>query len=274
MYGQGWTSCRPEQSLTKYNLTCQHLKVGDVCIFLSPPPVGVTLSSGPTTQVVTAQPGVMSTPVKSAASASSSSQSASSVTVSYAQTLAGMAALPGNIPGVVVTSSLPPGISAMYQGNFPPPQGKVGAVQSGGDRSQTTQPIQGVVYTADGKPLDPQHATSAVPGGFSLPGASYYQPLPGTIMTAVPPGQTFVQGTIMPQGSVGNGLLVAAVGFVPGRPPQFVQPGMLYNPSPMEMAPKAGDGKVEECSHKGRTDTQAELAQPDAKRAKTETEVK
>lgn len=273
VYGQGWTSCRPDQSLVKYNLTCQHLKVGDVCIFLSPSPVGVTLSSGPTTQVVAAKSGGTSVPVKSVASASSSSHLPSPVTVSYAQTLAGMAALPGNIPGVVVTSSLAPGIPAMYQGNFPTPQGKVTA-QSGGDCSQTAQPVQGLVYTADGKPLDPQHSTSTVPGGFSIPGTSYYQPLPGTIMTAVPPGQTFVQGTVMPQGSVGNGLLVAAVGFVPGRPPQFVQPGMLYAPPQMEIAPKASDAKPEEYPNKGRTDSQAELAQPDAKRMKAETEVK
>lgn len=272
VYGQGWTSSRPDQSLTKYNLTCQHLKVGDVCIFLSPSPVGVTLSSGPTTQVVAAQSGAVPIPVKSTASASNAGQTPSSVAVSYAQTLAGMAAMPGNIPGVV-TSSLPPGIPAVYPGTFPPPQGKV-ATQSGADQSQTTQPVQGVVYTADGKPLDPQHSAAAVPGGFPLPGAPYYQPLPGTIMTAMPPGQSFVQGTVMPQGSVGNGLLVAAVGFVPGRPPPFVQSGMIYTPSPVEMTPKGSNGKTEEHPHKGRTDTQAELSQPDAKKAKVETEVK
>jgi len=270
VYGQGWTSSRPDQSQAKYNLSCQQLKVGDVCIFLSPSPVGVTLSSGPATQVASAQPGVMPVPVKSTASASSSGQSPSSATVSYTQSLAVMATLPGNVPGVVVTSSLPSGLPAVYPGTFAPPHGKVVA-QSGADRSQ---PVQGVIYTADGKPLDPQHSTTAVPGGFPIAGSPYYQPLPGTIMTAVPPGQTFVQGTVMPQGSVGNGLLVATVGFVPGRPPSFVQPGMLYTPSQMEMAPKGSDGKAEEYSQKGRNDTQAELSQPDAKRAKVETEVK
>ena len=270
VYGQGWTSSRPDQSLAKYNLMCQPLKVGDVCIFLSPSPVGI-LPNVPTTQVVAAQSGTMPLPVKTAASASSTSQTPSSATVSYAQTLAGMAALPGNIPGVVVTSSLPPGIPTVYPGSFTPPQGKVGT-QTGAERCVTTQPV--VIYTADGKPSDPQYSTAAVPGGFPLPGAPYYQPLPGTIMTTVPPGQTFVQGTVMPQGSVGNGLLVATVGFVPGRSPPFVQPGMLYNPSQMEMMPKGSDGKAEEYQQKGRTDTQAELSQPDAKRAKAETEVK
>ena len=291
MYGQGWTSGRPEQSLTKYNLTCQHLKVGDVCIFLSPSnpsifPAGVALPSGPTTQVsggnstpTQSVPGVLPSAAKTSAVSSGTSQSATSVSVSYAQTLAGMATLPGNMPGVVVTSSMPPGIPAVYPGTFPQSQsigqGKASA-QSATDRSAPpTQPVQGVVYTSDGKPSDPPHSTAAVPGGFPLPSTSYYQPLAGTFMTAMPPGQTFVQGTVMPQGSVGNGLLVAAVGFVPGRPPApFVQPGMLYGTSPMEMLPKGADGKPEEHPHKGRTDTQAELSQPDAKRAKGETEVK
>lgn len=93
-------------------------------------------------------------------------------------------------------------------------------------------------------------------------------------MTAVPPGQTFVQGTVMPQGSVGNGLLVAAVGFMPGRPPQFVQQGLLYGSPGVEMVPKPADTKTEEVPHKARTDTKAEMSQPDPKRAKTETEVK
>lgn len=290
VYGQGWTSSRPEQSLTKYNLNCQHLKVGDVCIFLSPSnpiiPAGVALSSGPTTQVsggnytlTQSTPAVLSNAAKSPAVSNGTSQSATSVSVSYAQTMAGMTALPGNIPGVVVTSSMPLGIPAVYTGTFPPTQsiaqGK-GSSQSVTDRSvPPTQPVQGVVYTSDGKPSDPLQSTAAVPGGFPLPGTSYYQPLAGTLMTAMPPGQTFVQGTVMPQGSVGNGLLVAAVGFVPGRPPApFVQPGMLYGTSPMEMLPKGTDGKPEEYPPKGRTDTQAELSQPDAKRAKGETEVK
>lgn len=270
VYGQGWTSCKPDQSQTKYNLNCQLLKVGDVCIFLSPSTVGVSLTSGPPPQLVAAQPGVMSVPVKSTASASSSTQSSSSVTVSYTQALPGMAALPGHLPGVISTSPLPHGIP----GFPPPPQGKLGA-SSNRDHSQTLHPAQVAVYTTDSKPLDPQHsATAAVPGGFSLPGPPYYQPLPGTIMTTVPPGQTFVQGTVLPPGSVGNGLLVAAVGFVPGRPPQFVQPGMIYGSPGMEMPPKTGDKKTEEYPQKGRTDTPPESSQPDAKRAKTETEVK
>lgn len=291
VYGQGWTSSRPEQSVIKYNLNCQHLKVGDVCIFLSPSnptiiPAGVPLPSGPTIQVsggnstpTQSFPGVLSSAGKSPAVSSGTSQTATSVAMSYAQTLAGMATLAGNMPGVVVTSSMPPGIPAVYPGTFPPAQnigqGKASG-QSATDRSvPPTQPAQGAGYTSDGKPSDSPHSTAAVPGGFPLPGTSYYQPLTGTFMTAMPPGQTFVQGTVMPQGSVGNGLLVAAVGFVPGRPPApFVQPGMLYGTSPMEMLPKGADGKPEEYPHKGRTDTQAELSQPDAKRAKGETEVK
>lgn len=288
VYGQGWTSSRPEQSLTKYNLTCQQLKVGDVCIFLSASnaqtiPAGVGLGSAPAVQVsgtsstlTQSAPGVLSSAAKSPSVSSSPGQTVTSVSVSYAQTLPGMVTLPGNIPGVVVTSSMPPGIPAVYPGTFPPAQnigqGKVTG-QSGTDRSSVPQPVQG--FTPDGKPSDSPHSTTAVPGGFPLPGAPFYQPLTGTFMTAMPPGQTFVQGTVMPQGSVGNGLLVAAVGFVPGRPPApFVQPGMLYGTSPMEMLPKGGDGKSEEYVHKGRTDVQAELSQPAAKRAKGETEVK
>lgn len=292
VYGQGWTSSRPEQSLTKYNLNCQHLKVGDVCIFLSPSnpiiPAGVALSSGPTTQVsgghstlTQSAPSVLPNAAKSDPAVSNgTSQSATSVSVSYAQTLAGMTSLPGNMPGVVVTSSMPLGIPAVYSGTFPPmqtiSQGKA-TTQSSTDRSvPPTQPIQGVGNTSEGTPSDPLQSTAAVPGGFPLPGTSYYQPLTGTLMTPLPPGQTFVQGTVMPQGSVGNGLLVAAVGFVPGRPPApFVQPGMLYGTASMEMLPKGADSKPEEYpQQKGRTDTQAELSQPDTKRPKVETEVK
>lgn len=291
VYGQGWTSSMPEQSLTKYKLNCQHLKVGDVCIFLSPSnpilPAGVALSSGPATQVsggnstlAQSAPGVLSNAAKAPAVSNGTSQSTTSVSMSYAQTMAGMTALPGNMPGVVVTSSMPLGIPAVYSGTFPSMQnigqGKA-SVQSVPDRSVTpAQPVQGVGNSSDGKPSDPLQSTTAVPGGFPLPGTSYYQPLAGTLMTAMPPGQTFVQGTVMPQGSVGNGLLVAAVGFVPGRPPApFVQPGMLYGTTPIEMLPKGADSKPEEYPpQKGRTDTQAELTQPDAKRAKGETEVK
>ena len=262
-----------------------------MCIFLSPSnpiiPPGVALSSGPTTQVsgenstlTQSAPGVLSNAAKSPAVSNGTSQSATSVSVSYAQTMAGMTALPGNMPGVVVTSSMPLGIPAVYSGTFPPMQnigqGKASS-QSTTERSvPPTQPVQGVGNTSDGKPSDSLQSTAAVPGGFPLPGTSYYQPLAGTLMTAMPPGQTFVQGTVMPQGSVGNGLLVAAVGFVPGRPPApFVQPGMLYGTASMEMLPKGADGKPEEYpQQKGRTDTQAELSQPDAKRAKGETEVK
>lgn len=272
VYGQGWTSSRPDQSQSKYCLSCHLLKVGDVCIFLSPSSVGVSLSSGATSQVVAAPSVVMSVPIKSTASASSSSQSTSSVTVSC---LPGMSTVPANISGVVATSPLPHGIPSVQQGNIPPsPQGKPGTPISR-EHSQAMQPAQITLYTADGKPLDPQHSeTTTVPGGFSLPAPSYYQPLPGTIMTAVPPGQTFVQGTVMPQGSVGNGLLVAAVGFMPGRPPQFVQQGLLYGSPGVEMVPKPADTKTEEVPHKARTDTKAEMSQPDPKRAKTETEVK
>lgn len=287
VYGQGWTSCRPEQSTTKYNLNCQHLKVGDVCIFLSPSnpiiPAGVALPSGPTTQVSGVNstptqpvPGVLSSAAKSPALSSGTSQTMTSVSMSYAQTLAGMANLPGNIPGVVVTSSMPPGIPTVYPGAFPPTQ-SIGQGKAGGQSTTvlSTQPVQVTGYTSDGKPSDTTQSTAAVPGGLPLPGTSYYQPLAGTFMTAMPPGQTFMQGTVMPPGSVGNGLLVAAVGFVPGRPPApFVQPGMLYGSSPMEMMPKGADSKPEEYPQKGRTDTQAELSQPDAKRAKGETEVK
>lgn len=288
VYGQGWTSSSPEQSSTKYNLNCQQLKVGDVCIFLSASsapsiPGGLGFSSSPAIQVSGAGSTptqsasvVLSSALKSPSVSSSTGQTVTSVSVSYAQTLPGIVTLPGNIPGVVVTSSMPPGIPAVYPGSFPSAQnigqGKV-AGQSGTDRSSVPQPVQG--FTPDGKPSESPHSTAAVPGGFPLSGAPFYQPLTGTFMTAMPPGQTFVQGTVMPQGSVGNGLLVAAVGFVPGRPPApFVQPGMLYGSTPMEMLQKGGDSKPEEYSQKERTDSQTELSQPDAKRARGETEVK
>ncbi|XP_014276915.1 ataxin-1-like isoform X2 [Halyomorpha halys] len=40
VYGQGWASCRPEQTMATYGLKCHLLQVGDVCISLSPRPPG------------------------------------------------------------------------------------------------------------------------------------------------------------------------------------------------------------------------------------------
>ncbi|CAH1398921.1 unnamed protein product [Nezara viridula] len=40
VYGQGWASCRPEQTMVTYGLKCHLLQVGDVCISLSPRPPG------------------------------------------------------------------------------------------------------------------------------------------------------------------------------------------------------------------------------------------
>lgn len=35
VFGQGWSSCLPEKTLQRYNLPCQKLQVGDVCISLT-----------------------------------------------------------------------------------------------------------------------------------------------------------------------------------------------------------------------------------------------
>lgn len=35
IYEQGWASCKPDMTLSRYGLACRQLKVGDVCIFLS-----------------------------------------------------------------------------------------------------------------------------------------------------------------------------------------------------------------------------------------------
>ncbi|KAL0279148.1 UNVERIFIED_CONTAM: hypothetical protein PYX00_000762 [Menopon gallinae] len=36
VYGQGWASCSPERTMNCYGLKCHRLRVGDVCISLSP----------------------------------------------------------------------------------------------------------------------------------------------------------------------------------------------------------------------------------------------
>lgn len=60
-------------------------------------------------------------------------------------------------------------------------------------------------------------------------------------------GQIFVQGIVMSQGSVGNGLFVVVVGFVLGRLLVFfVQFGMLYGIILIEMLLKGVDSKLEE----------------------------
>ena len=301
VYGQGWTSSQPDLSLGKYSLNCQPLKVGDVCIFLSPSnsaviPTGIATSSGLPNQVkgsnatlTQSLPGVVSsTPVKPPAT-NSSNLVGSSLPVSYTQTLASIGTLPGNLSGVMVTSSLPPGVPAVYPGPLQPDQStnQEKSSSQNGDPDTAgsvlittrTQAAQGATAVVDAKPSDSPQPSVAVPGGFQLPGnslPSYYQPLTGAFMTTMPPGQTFMQGTVVPQGSVGNGLLVAAVGFVPGRhPASFVQPSMLYGGPAVEVVPKEGASKPEEYLHKGRTGVQADLTQPEAKRAKPgEMEVK
>lgn len=35
IYEQGWASCKPDITLSRYGLQCQQLKIGDVCVFLS-----------------------------------------------------------------------------------------------------------------------------------------------------------------------------------------------------------------------------------------------
>ena len=35
IYEQGWASCQPNMTLSRYGLPCRQLKVGDICIFLS-----------------------------------------------------------------------------------------------------------------------------------------------------------------------------------------------------------------------------------------------
>lgn len=35
IYEQGWASCKPNMTLSRYGLPCRQLKIGDICIFLS-----------------------------------------------------------------------------------------------------------------------------------------------------------------------------------------------------------------------------------------------
>lgn len=104
---------------------------------------------------------------------------------------------------------------------------------------------------------------------------SYYNPLTGTFMTALP-GQTFMQGGMMPQGSVGNGLLMTALGVTPGRSPmQYVQPGILYGPQPSEMAQRQTDSSLSsgQSSMEAQKEQTEELASPEAKKLKLVTQV-
>ncbi|KAH8345001.1 hypothetical protein KR059_000479, partial [Drosophila kikkawai] len=54
VYGQGWASCNPQLSLQLYELKCQQLQVGDICLSLvqreelaPPPPLPVPLPVPP-----------------------------------------------------------------------------------------------------------------------------------------------------------------------------------------------------------------------------------
>ncbi|ELT99948.1 hypothetical protein CAPTEDRAFT_75745, partial [Capitella teleta] len=46
VFGQGWSSCNPQQTLHRYGLQCHRLTVGDVCISLTHKDASTPSSSG------------------------------------------------------------------------------------------------------------------------------------------------------------------------------------------------------------------------------------
>jgi len=99
---------------------------------------------------------------------------------------------------------------------------------------------------------------------------SYYQTIPVSLVSSVP-AQTVGQSPgVQGQAGVGNGLLVTAVGIVPG----MNQPGMVYASQLSDMAQKQGLENRAEMSpgpsseSDRRDDSQADVGLPDAKKAK------
>ncbi|KXJ24232.1 ataxin-1-like [Exaiptasia diaphana] len=267
----GWSSCVPEKSLQKFNLACNHLKVGDVCIFLSPNAIpvpvcipqgqmvpspklqapqatgnqpGQTVQSDPTNQPqillestlqgsapIPANTIVIKQPNPPVAAASPVPQAITAAQPSSAQVT--------TVSAIPTSSGIPPGNTLFFD-----PQ--LGILRSPSLGSQfVNQQIVGT--TLDGKTVSLQGA---------LP--PYYQTVPASLVGSLPTQSAVPSSSVQGQAGVGNGLLVTAVGIVPG----VNQPGMVYASQLSEMAQKQGLDTGSE------TVTQSDTGPPVAKRTK------
>ncbi|XP_001624636.2 ataxin-1-like isoform X2 [Nematostella vectensis] len=271
VYGQGWSSCVPEQSLKKYNLQCHPLKVGDVCIFLTPNLAQAVLSvPGVTPGNGISQGSSLGIPeqtmpqmISQIAPRNSPGMSSSPLGVKQVQVVATQAAsspvqpvtpqVRPATPTTPVSSSAVPG--STFTVIDPQAPGQMGFFRP----HLSGQALQQIIGP-DGKPI--------LPSGIPFPSQAFYQQVPASLISQVP-GQSFVQappGSLPGQTSVGNGLLVTTLGFVPGQHGMpMSQQGMIYAAHLSEMAQKQGQETVEratEGGHDGKTDTSPEAKRP------------
>jgi hypothetical protein len=290
---KGWSACVPDKSLQKFSLHCNPLNVGDVCIFLSPNtiPTAATLSSIPQGQIAHGRPQAstvtlttpeqiqqstvlnqINVPVEDPPSTAGLSantlaqkQGQSSIAVPV-QTQMLSVAQPSTLTMTTTNSqfstpsAIPAGSTLIYDPQF-------GVLRP---QHLTGQPFlnqQVIGTTIDGK---------TVPVQGALP--PFYQTLPASLVSSLPT-QTFVQSPNVPAGQagVGNGLLVTAVGIVPGQQGMRMgQPSMIYASQLSEMAHKQGhdtmidSGQVSNTDTEQKADSQTDVGPPEAKRAKTD----
>ena len=217
MYGQGWSSHKPEQSQTRYNLQCHRLKVGDVCIFLSP--ASAALLSGAVTVISQGGPVTAGVP-------SGSPNSEMPVTVSSGAT--------GATPSVTTKSDAAGQLRPESVSSAAEAQPAIQAVE-------VLRPHQ----TQASSPQGPHAHTSLNSPGIPIPGniptqIPHYQALPASYLGGAVHPQSLVHGAILPQSGVGNGLLMTAFGIVPGRGViPLAQQGTIYgNQAVVESLPK------------------------------------
>lgn len=262
--------------MQKFLLQCGQLSVGDVCIFLSPnaipqAPMPATRPQASTVTLTSPEQAQQSTVVNQVHVQVEDAANTSGVTAStqgqkQAQSSIAAAPVPSQMSSVAQASGITMTTSSHLPASSALPAGStlIYDPQFGVLRPQSFLNQQVIGTTIDGK-------TVPVQGG--LP--SFYQTLPASLVSSLPT-QTIVQSPSVQTGQtgVGNGLLVTAVGIMPGQQGvRMAQPGMIYASQLSEMAQKQGhetnDGQVSSISAEQKPDSQTDLGPPDAKRAKT-----
>lgn len=202
VYGQGWSSCRPEQTQARYSLHCQPLKVGDVCIFLSHATAAfisnsVTVISQGVPSTVAALTGAPTMPVTVSSGATGATFSVGSMSSDTA---------------------------------WHPRSERTSCSSEPLTVPEATRTYHTQASSTQGTHVSTSLNSEGIPHAANVPTqVSHYQALPATFLGGALHPQSLVPGAIVPQSSVGNGLLMAAIGIVPGRGVvPLTQQGTIY----------------------------------------------